>query len=234
MEATDNKMNLYQKLAKIRALSDVAQKTKKGYGYTYTDITMILANVTAGMKKYGVSLIPMIVPQSARVRQNVVDNIKFNKQGEAVETRTTEMLFSADMIYRWINDDNPEEFIDVPWFVTGAQSDPAQALGTGVTYTMRQFLTAYFQIAQSDQDVDAYRSKQKEAEESEDKAIAAEIINTFDGVLKAYLADNPDDNEKVKKFIGKFAKNSNYFAIKDPNLAAKLLEDFNKTFITKE
>lgn len=227
-------MNLYQKLAKIRALSDVAQKTKKGYGYTYTDITMILANVTAGMKKYGVSLIPSIVPQSAKVFQNVTENTKVDKTGNSYLSKTTEMVFCADMVYRWINDEDPTEFIDVPWFVTGAQSDPAQALGTGVTYTMRQFLTAYFQIAQSDQDVDAYRSRQKEAEVSEERAIAEEIIASFDEVLKNYLADHPEDNDKVKKFIARFAKNSNYFAIKEPKLAAKLLEDFNNTFITKE
>jgi len=229
----ESKMNLYQKLAKIRALSDVAQKTKKGYGYTYTDITMILANVTAGMKKYGVSLIPSIVPQSAKVFQNVTENTKVDKTGKSYDSKSTEMVFCADMVYRWI-DDETGEYIDVPWFVTGAQSDPAQALGTGVTYTMRQFLTAYFQIAQSDQDVDAYRSRQKEAEVSEERAIAEEIISSFDEVLKNYLADHPEDNDKVKKFIARFAKNSNYFAIKEPKLAAKLLEDFNNTFITKE
>lgn len=227
-------MNLYQKLAKVRALSDVAKKTLKGYGYTYTDITMILANVTAGMKKYSVSLIPSIKPGTAKVFQNVVENVKFDKNGKEINTKSTEMVFCAEMNYRWVNDEDPDEFIDVPWFVTGAQSDPAQALGTGVTYTLRQFLTAYFQIAQSDQDVDAYRSRQKEAEASEEKSIAKEIIDNFDAELKLYLADHPDDSEKVKKFIGKYAKNANYFAIKEPKLAAKLLNDFREAFITKE
>lgn len=224
-------MNLYQKLAKIRALSDVAQKSKKGYGYTYTDITAILANVTAGMKKYGVSLIPSIVPGTAQVSQNVVVNTKMDKTGKSYENKTTEMLFTAEMVFKWVNDDNPEEFIEVPWYITGAQSDPSQALGSGMTYTMRQFLTSYFQIAQSDSDVDEYRSKQKEAEVAESKAVAEEIIANFDTLLKTYLADHADMKDKVVKFISKFAKNGNYFAIKEPNLAAKLLEDFNKNFI---
>lgn len=226
-------LNLYQKLAKIRALSDVAEKTKRGYGYTYTDITAILANVTAGMKKYGVSLIPQIVPGTSTVEQNVTRNTKMDKQGNAYENVSTEMVFCADMIYRWVNDENPDEYIDVPWFVTGAQSDPSQALGTGMTYTMRQFLTAYFQIAQADSDVDAYRSKQKEAEASEDRAVAEEIIAKFDTGLRSYLADNSEEKANVEKFVKKFVKNGNYFAIKEPNLAAKLLEDFNKQFINK-
>ena len=62
-------LTLVQKLAKIRAISDVVYKEKKGYNYTYASITTILANITAGMKKYKVSLHPCIVPNTAETRQ---------------------------------------------------------------------------------------------------------------------------------------------------------------------
>lgn len=227
-------LNIYQKLAKIRALSDVAKKNKKGFNYTYTDVTEILANVTAGMKKYGISLIPCIVPKTANVSQVVSVNTKTDKQGNSRDVTSTEALFTADMVFKWINDDNPEEYIEVPWFVTGSMSDCAQAMGSGLTYTLRQFLTSYFQIAQSDLDVDAYRSKQKAAEAAEDKAIAEEIIARFDVLVKQFLADNQDKSEEVKKFITRFVKSANYFTIKEPALAAKLLEDFQNTFINNK
>lgn len=227
-------LNLVQKLAKIRAISDVVSKEKRGYNYSYADITSILAKITAGMKKYGVSLIPQIVPNTAHVEQNVVTNTKFDKTGKAYDNTVTEMLLKADMIFRWINDENPDEFIDVPWFVTGSQSDPSQAFGSGLTYCTRYFLCNYFQIAQSDSDVDAYRSKQKVAAESEDKAIAEEIISEFDNIVKQYLADNQDKVDEVKKFISRFAKNANYLAIKEPALASKLLNEFNAKFIKGE
>lgn len=227
-------LNLVQKLAKIRAISDVVSKEKRGYNYSYADITSILAKITAGMKKYGVSLIPQIVPNTAHVEQNVVTNTKFDKTGKAYDNTVTEMLVKADMIFRWINDENPDEFIDVPWFVTGSQSDPSQAFGSGLTYCTRYFLCNYFQIAQSDSDVDAYRSKQKVAAESEDKAIAEEIISEFDNIVKQYLADNQDKVDEVKKFISRFAKNANYLAIKEPALASKLLNEFNAKFIKGE
>lgn len=227
----EEKLNLIQKLAKIRAISDVAQKNKKGYNYTYTDITAILANVTAGMKKYGVSLIPSIVPGTSSIEQNVVVNTKFDKTGKSYEQTVTEMLFRADMLFTWINDEDRNDYIEVPWFVTGSQSDPSQAMGGGLTYTTRYFLTSYFQIAQPDTDVDAYRSKQKAAEASEDKAIAEQIIAEFDKILKQFLADNQDKAEDVKKFITKYAKNANYFAIKEPELASKLLSDFKTKYI---
>ena len=227
----EEKLNLVQKLAKIRAISDVAKKEKKGFNYTYTDITEILAKVTAGMKKYNVSLIPSIVPGTAEVTQLKTVNTKIDKTGKPYDQTVSEMLVKADMIYTWINDEEPENRIEVPWFVTGSQADPSQALGSGLTYTMRQFLTAFFQIAQSDTDVDAYRSKQKAAEVSEDRAIAEAIITEFDTLLKQFLADNPDKSEDVKKFISRFAKNANYLLIKEPALAAKLLEDFKATYI---
>jgi hypothetical protein len=223
-------LNLVQKLAKIRAISDVVSKEKRGYNYTYADITTILANITAGMKKYGVSLIPSVVPGTAEVSQNVVTNTKFDKTGKAYDSTATEMLVKAEMVFKWVNDENPEEFIEVPWFVTGSQTDPSQAFGSGLTYCTRYFLCNYFQIAQSDSDVDTYRSKQKAAEESEEKAIAEEIINGFDMLVKQFLADNSDKVDEVKKFISKYAKNANYLAIKEPMLASKLLADFKAKY----
>jgi len=227
-------LNLVQKLAKIRAISDVVSKEKKGYNYSYADITTILANITAGMKKYGVSLIPSIVPGTSEVIQNVVVNTKFDKTGKAYDQTVTEMLVKADMVFKWVNDEKPDDYIEVPWVVTGSQGDPSQALGSGLTYCTRYFLCNYFQIAQADSDVDTYRSKQKAAEASEDKAIAEGIIEQFDTILKKYLADHQDKTDDVKKFISKFAKNANYLAIKEPALASKLLEDFQKTFLKGE
>ncbi len=226
-----SELTLIQKLAKIRAISDVAQKNKKGFNYSYTDLTEILAKVTSGMKKYQVSLIPTIVPGTSSVTQNVVINTKVDKTGKPFEQTSTEMLFCADMVFKWVDEENPSDTIEVPWFVSGSQGDPSQAIGSGLTYTTRQFLTNYFQIASTEYDVDAYRSKQKAAEVSEDIAIASEIISQFDSMLRQYLADNPDKSEEVKKFISKFAKGGNYTAIKDPALAAKLVEDFKNTYI---
>ena len=230
----EERLNLIQKLAKIRAISDVAQKNKRGFNYTYADITAILANVTGGMKKYGVSLIPCIVPGTAEVSQNVVTNTKVDKTGHTYDQTATEMLFKADMVFRWVNDEDTDDCIEVPWFVTGSQSDPSQALGSGLTYCTRYFLTSYFQIAQPESDVDAYRSKQKAAEASEDMAIAKQIIDEFDKLIKQYLEDNQEKSDEVKKFISKYAKGANYFAIKEPELASKLLTDFQAKFLKGE
>lgn len=234
MTESSEKLSLVQKLAKIRAISDVVKKNKKGYNYTYADVTVILANVTAGMKKYGVSLIPSIVPGTSSVVQNVMHNTKFTKTGEAYENKTTEMLFAAEMNYRWINDENPDEYIDVPWFATGSMSDPSQAIGSAMTYNLRIFLTSFFQIAQSDNDVDAYRSKQKEAEESENKAVVAGLIAEINKMVKSFVQDNPDKRDEMIEFISKYVKNANYNAIKDLETATNLINGLKEKYIKGE
>lgn len=228
------KLNLVQKLAKIRAICDVVQKNKKGYNYSYADLAEILAKVTAAQEKYGVMLIPMIVPGTSRVSQNVVVNTKTDKTGRTYDQTVTEMLFSADMIYRWVNVDDPNDFMEIPWSVTGSQSDPSQAMGSGLTYTERQFLTNFFQIANVEYDVDAYRSKQKAVAEAEDISIANEIIDQFDLELKKYISDNPEKTEDTKRLVSKYVKNSNYKTIKNPELAAKLLGEFREKFMKAE
>lgn len=230
MEESKN-LNLYQKLAKIRNIADVVIRDKKGYQYKYADITSILSKVTAGMKKYGVSLIPSIVQGTSSVVTNETKNTRTDKTGKVYTAIATEMLYSADMLFKWVNDENPSDYIEVPWHITGSQSDPSQAMGSGLTYCTRYFLCNYFQIAQPETDVDTYRAKQKEAEEAEDKIIADEIIKQFDEKLKIYLSDNQDKKDEIAKFIKKYQKNSNYFAIKEPILASKLLEEFTNTYL---
>ena len=232
MAETKERLNIYQKLARIREIADAVKRSKRGFNYTYADITDILAKVRAGEKNYGVSLIPLISSGTMSVEPLVTVNTKTDKAGNTYDQTTTEMLFRAEMTWRWVNDENPSEFLDVPWIVTGAQADPSQAFGSGMTYTQRQFLTAFFQIPQSDQDPDAIRTKQREAEHAEDRAIAESIAHEIDKLVQPYVAENPENRDKAMKIITRYIKGGNYFKITDPDVAAKLLEEL-KSKLTK-
>lgn len=225
-------MNLVQKLAKIRSIADVVKKDKQGYGYTYADITQILANVTGGMKKYGVSLIPSITPGTMEVKQTVATDTKVDKQGRPYDKTTTEMLVTAQMVFKWVNDEDTSDVIEIPWILVGSQGDPSQAFGSALTYCTRYFLSNYFQIAQADSDVDAYRTKQKEAEDAEEQALTKELLGQFDTASRTYLADHQDKKDEVKAFTTRFVKNANFWQIKDSVLAAKLLNDFRSEFLS--
>lgn len=232
MADNNAQLTLVQKLAKVRDIADVVKKDKAGYGYNYADITQVLAKVTAGLKKYGILLVPMITPETAHVEPVTMVNTKLNKKTQEYgDFTTTEMVFTADMVFRWINVDNPKEIMDVPWTLTGAQSDPSQAFGSGITYCTRYFLTSYFQIGQTEEDPDSYRSKQKEAAEQENKEVLDSLIKEVDGMIRTYLADNEDKKEDVQAFVKRFVKSGNYTKIKEPKLVAKMIADFKKQFL---
>ena len=236
MAKTISEMNLFEKLASIAANADVIVKEKKGYNYSYADIATILANITANMNKYRVFLYPGIMPETLQLAQVSHSKTAFDKSGKQYTKVYDEMNAHADMVFTWVNLDNPEERLEVPWILTGAQEDPSQAVGSGITYCTRYFLTSFFNIAQvnNDSDVDKFRSQQKEAAEAEDRAVAKGIIATFDKIIKDYISSHKDKREECKAFVCRYVKSGNYNNITEPRLAAKLLEDFKNTYLPEE
>lgn len=223
-------LNIYQKLAKIRKQVEVMKKDTKAYGYNYVKEEDILAKITAFMEKYDLSLIPGIVPGSTMVIPYNAKKTKVDKNGGIYEENVNEVLVSADTTWTWVNNVNPEERIEVPWTMVGQQADASQSFGSGLTYSSRYFLLKYFNVSTSNDDPDNWRSKQKQAEIEEDKAVAQGIIQIFDEAVKKYLEAHPDNVDSVKKYVTKFVKNGNYFAITESVMAAKMLEGFNEAF----
>ena len=230
----EQNLNIYQRLAKIRKQVEVIQRNKSGYGYKYVSEDEILARVSGLMDRYSLSLIPSVVHSNTLVAPYNTKKTKTTKSGEFYEENVNEVLVSADMIFTWINNDNPEERVDVPWILVGHQSDASQSFGSGLSYSMRYFLLKFFNIATPDSDPDNFRSKQKAAAVAEDKMIAEEIINNFDKTVKGFLAENPNKADEVKKFVAKYVKGGNYFAITESALASNLSNEFKKTFIGEE
>lgn len=226
--------NLYQKLAKIRKQVEVIQKNKSGYGYRYVTEDEILAKITVFMDKYHISLVPSIDRGSAEVSPYTYKKTKTTKSGQTYEEINNEILVSADMTWYWVNNDDPAETITVPWMLVGQQTDASQAFGSGLTYAARYFLLKYFNIATPDDDPDSFRSKQKLAEQEEDKMITEQIIGTLDGYIRGYLSSHQGDKEAVKTLVTKYVKSGDYKKITESALAAKLLEDFKSTFHIEE
>lgn len=230
MAEETEKMTLLQKLEKIRKGAEVIQKNKAGYGYKYTSIDVILACVTANMDKYHVSLIPTM-GEHPTVEPFQYTKIKYDKNQNRLEENVIEYIFRSEMVYIWINNDHPEDRIEVPWFVVGSQSDPSQASGAAMTYGLRYFLTQYFQIATPEDDPDEFRSRQREVAESESATVAHKIIAELDSAVKLYLSDHEDQREAVMSVVKKYVKNGNYNLIKNPELASKLFREFKSKFM---
>lgn len=225
------RLNIYQKLAKIRKIADVAKKTKAGYGYKYADLEEILPKVKAGMEKYGISLLPNIINSNAE--QATLVNTKTDKQGKQYDQTSTEFVIRNDMSFVWVDDDTGNR-LEIPWYAIGMQPDPSQAFGTALTYSERYFLITYFQIPVTEANPEDYRRRQKEIADAEDLETAKAIIEKFDEVLRIFLAKNQDKQGEIKAMVSKYVSNGDYHKIKSPELAAKLFEEFQSTYIKED
>ena len=227
-------MNLWQKMSKLRKRVEVMQKDASGYNYKYLSEESILAKITNMMEKYEISLVPKIIPGTLKVEPVSLVQKKFTKDGTLYDNVTNEYLVQAEMEFTWVNNANPEEKIVVPWVFVGSQSDPSQALGSGLTYAVRYFYLKYFQIATPMDDPDNWRSKQKAAEVEEEKLITDKIIDEITKSIGTYLEDNPKGGPNVRKIVEKYQKQGDHTKIRESVVASKLLEEIKNELFKEE
>lgn len=237
---SEPKLNIYQKLAKIRKPVAVLRKNKQGYGYKYVTEDLILEKITGLMEKYGVSLFPSIAPGTTTVNPYSYTKTKVTKNAEKIEETVNDIIVQSEITWTWVNDENPEDRVSIPWTLVGQQSDAAQAFGTGLSYSSRYFLLKYFNVATTEEDPDAWRSRQKEAEQAEDKEVAQSIIDQAHTLVNTWLETHKEDRDKVLELTKKFTKlankkaSNNYYDIKDPEVAAQFYKELTAIFTAPE
>lgn len=138
-------MNLYQKLVEIRKDVINFSKDTEGYGYKYVSGSQAIAKIREKMDSLGV----LLVPEVKNTISSTYDYV--NAKGK----ECTDHIISGEMSYKWINADNPEEELTVPWQLYGAQDDISKAFGSGLTYSERYFILKFFQAPTDADDPDS-------------------------------------------------------------------------------
>lgn len=213
----EKNLNIFQKLLAIQNMAGVLAKNKAGYNFKYASEDEVLAKITAGMQQYNLALIPSIVQGTFTVTP--IQYMKYDKKANK-EIPVNENIVSADMIYTWVNCDNPNEQVEVPWTMTGQMSDSSQAFGGALTYCNRYFLLKSFQIATVDDDPDNYRSKQKEAAEYEKSEAIKDKKNETLELMKQKINEGFEKN-KLFDFYKGITGNKNPNAINDVEVLEK-------------
>lgn len=137
-------MNLYQKLVEIRKDVINFSKDTESFGYKYVSGSQAIAKIREKMDSLGV----LLVPEVKTTISNTYDYV--NAKGK----ECTDHIVSGEMSYKWINADNPEEVLTVPWQLYGAQDDISKAFGSGLTYSERYFILKFFQAPTDTDDPD--------------------------------------------------------------------------------
>lgn len=140
-------LNLYQKIADVKANIEGFTKDTKGYNYSYVSGSQVLHRIRNKMIEHNLLLVP------------------YTENEEIIETTNakgkTEHIVKLKLTYKWINADNPQEVLEVPFFAIGQQDDVSKAHGTALTYAERYFLMKFFNIPTDEDDADAKQKQDK-------------------------------------------------------------------------
>lgn len=195
-----DELNLYQKIADVKANIDGFTKDTKGYNFSYVSGSQILHRIRTKMIEHNLLLIPNTTNE-----QWTTHTYK-NKKGNEVVDFVVEM----DLNYKWINADKPEEQLDISYHAFGQQSDISQAHGTALTYAERYFLMKFFNIPTDEDDADA-KQKQDKYSKVDPKNIAQleNEITMFSELMKSLGKDVSTDQVKQQLKISDVNQLSN-------------------------
>lgn len=142
-------LNLYQKIADVKANIDGFTKDTKGYNYSYVSGSQVLHRIRNKMIEHNLLLVPYTE------NEEIIETI--NAKGK------TEHIVKLKLTYKWINADNPQEVLEVSFFAVGQQDDVSKAHGTALTYAERYFLMKFFNIPTDEDDADAKQKQERYA-----------------------------------------------------------------------
>ncbi|WP_145232658.1 ERF family protein [Staphylococcus arlettae] len=193
-------LNLYQKIADVKANIDGFTKDTKGYNFSYVSGSQILHRIRSKMIEHNLLLVPNTTNE-----QWTTHTYK-NKKGNEVIDFVVEM----DLNYKWINADKPEEQLEISYHAFGQQSDISQAHGTALTYAERYFLMKFFNIPTDEDDADA-KQKQDKYSKVDPKNIEQleKEITMFSGLMKSLGKDVSTDQVKQQLKISDINQLSN-------------------------
>ena len=227
------KLNLHQKILKIADAARILQKNKAGYNFKYVPEEEIQAKITPIIDNLGVVLYCKTVPGTLKITP-----ISYTKKKGKDDVTVNEVIVNSDVIYTWVNAENPEEQMEVPWVFVGQMEDASQAFGAGATYCNRYFLMKTLQLATSESDLDSFRSKQKEAEKYiEEKEKTEELKKAITEVIEigtALLGSDKITQANLSATIAKHNDNEgNPNKIKNKKVANAIIKEL-KQLLNKE
>ncbi len=194
MEGVTQELNLFQKIADVKANIDGFTKDAKSYNYSYVSGSQVLHRIRNKMIENNL----LLIPKTTEENYKQIQVTRFNQKAKR-EITVTEFVVEMKLTYIWINADKPEEQLEIPFYTVGQQDDVSKAHGTGLTYAERYFLMKFFNIPTDEDDADAKEKQEKYANSSNQlKDILRDEANKF-----IQIAENSGLSEKYKDEISK-------------------------------
>lgn len=203
-------LNIFQKMSMATArIQKVAKKLKVGEGTKQSYNAVSEADVLEAVKPIEIELGIYSYPFDRKIVTESRDTFK-NSFGEKEN-----YIIRLETIYRFVNTDNPSEFIDIKTYGDGVDSQD-KAPGKAMTYADKYALLKAYKIGTGD-DPDKNLSgklKQNKAEEE------LKLINI--NKMNMLLSETETDIEEMLRYFG--VKDIESMSLNDTKKAVAILE----------
>lgn len=205
MSEEKQELNLFQKIADVKANIDGFTKDAKSYNYSYVSGSQVLHRIRNKMIENNL----LLVPKTSEENYKQIDVTRFNKKAGR-EITTSEFIVEMKLTYVWINADKPEEQFEVTFYAVGQQDDVSKAHGTALTYAERYFLMKFFNIPTDEDDADAKQKQEKYSKPNVQKVgeLKQDIFSFID-LMKERGREITEEQVKKELNITDYTKLSN-------------------------
>ncbi|MCM5673562.1 ERF family protein [Staphylococcus hominis] len=205
MTEKQQELNLFQKIADVKANIDGFTKDAKSYNYSYVSGSQVLHRIRNKMIENNL----LLVPKTSEENYKQIDVTRFNKKAGR-EITTSEFIVEMKLTYVWINADKPEEQFEVTFYAVGQQDDVSKAHGTALTYAERYFLMKFFNIPTDEDDADAKEKQEKYSKPNVQKVgeLKQDIFSFID-LMKERGREITEEQVKKELNITDYTKLSN-------------------------
>lgn len=205
MTEKQQELNLFQKIADVKANIDGFTKDAKSYNYSYVSGSQVLHRIRNKMIENNL----LLVPKTSEENYKQIDVTRFNKKAGR-EITTSEFIVEMKLTYVWINADKPEEQFEVTFYAVGQQDDVSKAHGTALTYAERYFLMKFFNIPTDEDDADAKQKQDKYSKPNVQKVgeLKQDIFSFID-LMKKRGREVTEEQVKKELNITDYTKLSN-------------------------
>ncbi len=149
-------LTLQQKFVKLReAIPAIAQKAHSdGVKYKFAKIFDVYELLTPAMNQFGVNF--DIMAEYATRHDANGDDLYYHSYEQVTRNgKRTVWVYEADLVVRWINADDPKDFLEVTLHAIGTNdSGPDKAKGSALTYCLKYYFFEKFGIDQGEDDPD--------------------------------------------------------------------------------
>lgn len=191
-------MNVFQKINEVKKVvkgfTKDAETSGKG-SYSYTSGTQILSSIKEKMEEIGLLFIPI----ETHHRNWTTYNYK-NSYGDD----KTDFIVEGQLIYEWINIDEPSDRQRVLFEYYGQQNDISKAFGSALTYSERYLLLKSLG-APTDEDDPDKRTEDKPSAKTEKKSVKKKSNYA---IVAELIKDSSLTMGKVQEWIVKKYKNA--------------------------